>query len=160
MTNTSRYQEGAFWYLNNKVEWYKSKSKSKCSLAQQCGTCLTNIHEYNKNTNTQTQKRGKKDNCTGNSNIRVIIRWNYSIHEQCIMPLVLGQLIIPISVYVYMYAYICTYKLIRTQASNSVLQCTYICKQIYTYKYVYLYTHLHIYIRANNVLKHTFCSYT
>ena len=37
----------------------KSKSKSKCLLAQQCGTCLTNIHKYNRNTHTQTQKGEK-----------------------------------------------------------------------------------------------------
>ena len=85
---------------------HKSKSKSKCLLAQQCGTCLTNTHNYNRNTHTKTQK-GEKNNCTGNSNIRVIIRWNYSIHEKCILPLALGQLTIvnwiPISVYVYIH---------------------------------------------------------
>ena len=86
----------------------ETKSKSKCLLAQQCGICLTNIHKYNRNTHTHAKRRKnktKQNNCTGNSNIRVIIRWNYSIHEQCILPLVLGQLTIPISVYVYMYVY-------------------------------------------------------
>ena len=65
----------------------------------------TQIQQEHTHTNAKRRKNNKQNNCTGNSNIRVIIRWNYSIHEQCILPLVLGQLPIPISVYVYMYTY-------------------------------------------------------
>ena len=74
------------------------------------GTTMWNMsYQYTQiqqeHTHTNAERRKNNNNCTGDSNIRVIIRWNYSIHEQCILPLVLGQLIIPISVYVYMYVY-------------------------------------------------------
>ena len=41
----------------------RSKSKSKCLLAQQCGTCLTNIHNYNRNAHTKKPAKWEK-NCT------------------------------------------------------------------------------------------------
>ena len=59
----------------------------------------TQIQQKHTHTRTKKTQKGEKNNYTRNSNIRVIIRWNYSIHEQCILPLILGQLTI-INIYI------------------------------------------------------------
>ena len=77
-----------------KLAIHKSKAKSKFYWHNNVEHAFP-IYTNTTGTHTHTQKN--KINCTRNSNICMIIRWNYSIHEQYILPLVLGQLTIILS---------------------------------------------------------------